>query len=414
MYNSRTARKMVLLFVLLVFGCAHAQYAPLSIGESKKMTEEEFRKIPDDPMADLDPTDDIPPVPKYVKSGESPAALGSLPKNLFPQDQYLEEGRRGSSKSSSPRSMLFNFQQIHDFLLEKQSRLHPIIRSPFRQHELSRHVPPASDKMFKEKISEFEPHSFVIKSESMSSNLAKMNELKPIVWSTCEDFKKGSMNFNPQDIVNIVWIPFYTWAKSPEFLAVVYKFTVPTQLQVYEYQKKFGPYLNSTIDWTNPKLFFEQDLGTSTAMLIAADRSGGYYMIFDNEVSEFVQRNKIILPLVLVRLKIVGEYLALMYCERRLTYIMAREGSVPPTLKDKREAAKTLNFRGIGRPLVRDEDDEQARRKTVEDQKRYWQGLKYLPTDPGIGYLDALEPKRTPTGRKQRKKGRINFKFDED
>ncbi|KAI5635497.1 hypothetical protein NE865_11766 [Phthorimaea operculella] len=408
---------MILSFVLLLFGCAYAQYPSKHFSQDKKMTLEDFRKIPDDPM-ELDRTDteDIPPAPKYLKTEDSPAPLRSMPKNLLPRDQYLEEMKANSSKSTSNKvvSMLLNFQQIHDKVIEEQSRQDPITRKPFRLQGYPLHVPPVGDKMFNEKMAEFEPHSFVLKSDSMLRNLANWTVMKPIVWSTCEDFKRGSRDFNPDDIVNIVWIPFYNWAESPGYLAHVHKFTVPTQLQVYEYQKKFGPYLNRSIDWTQPKLYFEQDLGTRTAMLVAADMSGAYYLIFDVEVPEYVQQNKIIYPLMLVRLKIVGQYLAMMYCQRMLTLIMAREGHVPPTNKEKRVAAKILNFRGKGRPVVRDEEDEQARWKTIEYQKKYLEALMFLPSEPGAGYFDALTPKETPTGRRHRHKGQLNFKPEKD
>ncbi|KAL4711858.1 hypothetical protein ACJJTC_006027 [Scirpophaga incertulas] len=199
-------------------------------------------------------------------------------------------------------------------------------------------------------------------------------------WTTCDEFVKGigpKHVLHPRDIVNIDWVPFYVWAHR-RLIAIVHRFSFPTKKIVKEYKETYGPYLNKSLDWQQPKLILNEEM---EMLLIAGDRKGLFHAIPRHSLPFSMRNKNISLPTIDIRMKIEDPYLAMMYCDDFYATIMASPGTVPQTAKEKMEEASLLKFKGKGYPVKRDKHLESLRQvmpKKSETQKEfYMEGLDY-------------------------------------
>ncbi|XP_072934790.1 uncharacterized protein [Epargyreus clarus] len=180
-------------------------------------------------------------------------------------------------------------------------------------------------------------------------------------WTTCKEFAKGAV-FHPDDVIDIGWVPFYIWSNRQFTTAIVHTFSYLTKKVVKQYKETYGPYLSMKVDWEEPKLLMKE---LTDMLLIAGDRKGLFYGIQIIDLPDNVKNlDNFQIPVIVLRLKIVDPYLALMYCNEKYATIMAASGNEPGSAEEKMaEANQALKFKGIGKPADRDIKAEAIRAK---------------------------------------------------
>ncbi|KAI8442252.1 hypothetical protein MSG28_005822 [Choristoneura fumiferana] len=171
-------------------------------------------------------------------------------------------------------------------------------------------------------------------------------------WTTCDEFAKNA-RFHPREVAGVVWVPFFVWSPNNFPSAIDFKFTYPTVKLVQEYRTIYGPYLNESIDWNQPMLLLKSWM---EMLLVAGDRKGLFYAIPKASTDQI--RNATGLPqFVTLRMKMIDPlpYLALMVCDEHFAMILAVSGE-EPAFEDMAAEADKLGFRGIGMPVVKDEE----------------------------------------------------------
>nr|XP_013189557.1 unnamed protein product [Amyelois transitella] len=211
----------------------------------------------------------------------------------------------------------------------------------------------------------FQPNTFMINPD----DLVYRN------WTTCDEFKRRSL-FHPKDLLDIEWIPFYTWSVRDDSLSVIHKFSIPTKAVIAEYKQKFGPYLPRYVNWNQPKLLLEANFDL---LLIAGDKRGMFYGIRHQTDTDYLKSHpELEYPVIQLRMKIVNPYLAMMYCEDYYATIMAINGQVPKTDEEKTEEAKLLNFTGTGYPVHLDTETAIRRAEWLKMEKDREEESKYI------------------------------------
>ncbi|XP_063833162.1 uncharacterized protein LOC135082304 [Ostrinia nubilalis] len=195
-------------------------------------------------------------------------------------------------------------------------------------------------------------------------------------WTTCDQFERKTRKFHPKDIVDLDWIPFYVWTTRHFVVSVVHRFSFPTKKTVREYRQTYGPHINKTVYWENPKLLLKEDM---ELLLIAADRNGLFHGIPRLKIpSNFKFDNNTKFPVITMRIKIEDPYLAMMFCDEYYAVIMATTNSGPLTDEEKTEEATIINFKGTGFPVSRDLELEDIKKKGEIEQRHEEEETKYI------------------------------------
>ncbi|XP_031764559.2 uncharacterized protein LOC113521972 [Galleria mellonella] len=196
-------------------------------------------------------------------------------------------------------------------------------------------------------------------------------------WTTCDQFGYD-IHFHPKDIVDLDWVPFFTWSSKPYVLAVAHKFSYPTAKIVKVFKNQYGPYLDKSINWNEPKLLLKEN---RDILLVSLNRKGTFYAIPSQGLSSGKRKN---LPVIKIQLKIVDPYLVMMYCDDHYTTIMAISGDEPLNDFEKKTEAAKLNISGIGYPVSRDIKAEAQKFAMEKEQKLMEENMRYIRPKEGV------------------------------
>ncbi|XP_068620813.1 uncharacterized protein [Battus philenor] len=149
--------------------------------------------------------------------------------------------------------------------------------------------------------------------------------------TSCEEFEEDSY-FAPQDVVDSLWKIFYFWAKGMEISTIL--FSLPSEKKVNTFKgivESIKPDIE--VNWKNSALFMEPRPGVQV-LLVSKGRVGAFLAVVKNEDSDkdpLLRKPHV--HLTEVRMKIVGRYMAVINCDDRTAFTMARVAEMPSTNK---------------------------------------------------------------------------------
>ncbi|XP_063541571.1 uncharacterized protein LOC134750338 [Cydia strobilella] len=180
---------------------------------------------------------------------------------------------------------------------------------------------------------------------SMFDMKAGVNE-DVIRWTSCDDFAKKA-RFHPRDVAGVDWVPFYLWSMQAYPIPEEFKFSYRRIVQ--EYKDLYESKLTKKIDWSAPMLLLRNWL---EMLLVAGDKRGLFYGIPKSAIPDDIRNSTTWYPHATIRMKMVDQYLAMMFCEEHLAMMLAVVGEEPDPQESAAEAAK-LGFHGIGSPVTK-------------------------------------------------------------